>query len=94
MDQFGIQIQPLVAILTSSLIATRAYRKKSLDISGAISGFIVMSIHIAAGYRCAHSSRLSPPIHLPCFRLAAEKKKKKTKNKRRPFFFFLGGGKL
>ncbi|KAF3441955.1 hypothetical protein FNV43_RR15871 [Rhamnella rubrinervis] len=51
MEKFGIQFQLLVAILVSSLIATRAYRKKSLDLSGAISGFIVMTINIAAGYR-------------------------------------------
>ncbi|XP_024023088.1 protein PGR [Morus notabilis] len=44
-------MQPLIAVLISSLIAIRAYRRKSLDLSGAISGFIVMSIHIAVGYR-------------------------------------------
>ncbi|XP_015902465.1 protein PGR [Ziziphus jujuba] len=44
-------IQPLIAVLISSLIAIRSYRKKSLDLSGAISGFIVMTIHIAVGYR-------------------------------------------
>lgn len=46
-------IQPLIAVLISSLIAIRSYRKKSLDLSGAISGFIVMTIHIAVGYRFA-----------------------------------------
>ncbi|PON49106.1 Transmembrane protein [Trema orientale] len=47
----GAIIQPLIAVLISSLIAIRAYRRKSLDLSGALSGFIVMTIHIAVGYR-------------------------------------------
>ncbi|KAE7998791.1 hypothetical protein FH972_003299 [Carpinus fangiana] len=44
-------IQPLIAALISSLIAIKAYRRKSLDLSGAISGFLVMTVHIALGYR-------------------------------------------
>lgn len=44
-------MRPLVAILLSSIIAIGAYKKKSLSRSGAITGFLVMSIHIAAGYR-------------------------------------------
>ncbi|PON73372.1 Transmembrane protein [Parasponia andersonii] len=44
-------IQPLIAVLISSLIAIRTYRRKSLDLSGALSGFIVMTIHIAVGCR-------------------------------------------
>lgn len=44
-------IQPLIAALISFLIATRAYRRKSLDLSGALAGFVVMTIHIALGYR-------------------------------------------
>ncbi|XP_059432080.1 protein PGR [Corylus avellana] len=44
-------IQPLIAALISSLIAIRAYRRKSLDLSGALSGFLVMTVHIALGYR-------------------------------------------
>ncbi|XP_062148869.1 protein PGR [Alnus glutinosa] len=44
-------IQPLIAALISSLIAIRAYRRKSLDLSGALAGFVVMTIHIAFGYR-------------------------------------------
>ncbi|KAG8377914.1 hypothetical protein BUALT_Bualt08G0083100 [Buddleja alternifolia] len=43
--------QPLVAAIISAAIATRSYRKKSLDLSGAISGFAVMTIHIAVNYR-------------------------------------------
>lgn len=46
-----ILIQPIVAVLISSLIAIRAYRKKSLNLSGAFAGFIVMTIHLSAGYR-------------------------------------------
>ncbi|GMH20529.1 hypothetical protein Nepgr_022370 [Nepenthes gracilis] len=41
----------VVAVLISSTIAIRAYKKKSLDFSGAFSGFIVMTIHFAAGFR-------------------------------------------
>ncbi|XP_062090687.1 protein PGR [Humulus lupulus] len=44
-------IQPLIAASISSLIAVRAYRRKSLSLSGALTGFIVMAIHIAVGYR-------------------------------------------
>jgi hypothetical protein len=51
-------IQPLIAALISSLIAIRAYRRKSLDLSGALAGFIVMTVHIAVGYRSAFHSNL------------------------------------
>ncbi|OWM65999.1 protein PGR [Punica granatum] len=44
-------IQPLVAVSISSSIALRAYKRKSLDSSGALAGFLVMSVHLAAGYR-------------------------------------------
>lgn len=44
-------IQPLIAVAVSSLIALRSYRRKSLDLSGAFAGFLVMSVHLAAGYR-------------------------------------------
>lgn len=44
-------IQPTVAAFISSLIAFRAYRKKSLDLSGALAGFIVMTLHIAVNFR-------------------------------------------
>ncbi|ESR64288.1 hypothetical protein CICLE_v10008889mg [Citrus x clementina] len=43
--------QTLIAVLISSLIAIRSYRRKSLNFSGAVSGFIVMTAHIAAGSR-------------------------------------------
>ncbi|KAF9612818.1 hypothetical protein IFM89_004228 [Coptis chinensis] len=41
----------VIAVLISSVIAIRSYRRNSLDISGAFAGFLVMSAHIAAGYR-------------------------------------------
>ncbi|KAH7572335.1 hypothetical protein JRO89_XS04G0239700 [Xanthoceras sorbifolium] len=44
-------IQPLIAVVISSIIAIRAYRRRSLDFSGAISGFIVMATHLAVGAR-------------------------------------------
>ncbi|XP_051139925.1 protein PGR isoform X2 [Andrographis paniculata] len=43
--------QPLVAAVISAAIAIRSYRRKSLDLSGAIAGFVVMTIHIAVNYR-------------------------------------------
>ncbi|RZC75284.1 hypothetical protein C5167_050766 [Papaver somniferum] len=47
-----MEIQQLVvAVILSSLIAIRAYKRKSLDGSGAIAGFLIMSGHIAIGYR-------------------------------------------
>ncbi|GAV88720.1 DUF92 domain-containing protein [Cephalotus follicularis] len=44
-------IQPLIALLISSLIAITSYKRKSLDFSGALAGFVVMTLHFAAGYR-------------------------------------------
>ncbi|KAL7117489.1 hypothetical protein ACP275_03G074400 [Erythranthe tilingii] len=44
-------VQPLIAAIISAAIAARSFRKKSLDFSGAISGFAVMTIHIAVNYR-------------------------------------------
>lgn len=49
MDRF--LIQPLIAVLISSFIAIRAYRRKSLDLSGALAGFLVMTIHFAINCR-------------------------------------------
>lgn len=43
-------IQPLVAVLISALIAGRAYMKKSLNLSGALAGFLVMTLHLAVNY--------------------------------------------
>lgn len=50
-------IQPIIAVLVSSVISIRAYRKKSLDLSGALAGFIVMTLHISVNYR--HVSSIS-----------------------------------
>ncbi|KAI9191728.1 hypothetical protein LWI28_012595 [Acer negundo] len=44
-------IQPLIAVVISCTIAARAYRRKSLDFSGAITGFVVMTTHLAVGTR-------------------------------------------
>lgn len=44
-------VQLLVAAVLSAAIATKSYRRKSLDLSGAFSGFAVMTIHIAVNYR-------------------------------------------
>ncbi|KAG6435344.1 hypothetical protein SASPL_100215 [Salvia splendens] len=44
-------VQPLVAAVLSAAISIRSYRKKSLDFSGALSGFAVMTIHMAVNYR-------------------------------------------
>lgn len=44
-------IQPIIAMLISSVVAIRGFRRKSLDLSGAVVGFIVMTIHIAVGFR-------------------------------------------
>ncbi|KAL1823863.1 hypothetical protein DCAR_0311877 [Daucus carota subsp. sativus] len=43
--------QPVIAVLISSAIAARSYKKKSLDLSGALAGFLVMTIHFAVNYR-------------------------------------------
>ncbi|KAK2631324.1 hypothetical protein EUGRSUZ_L03082 [Eucalyptus grandis] len=43
-------VQPAVAALVAAFVAARAYRRKSLDLSGALAGFLVMAVHIAAGY--------------------------------------------
>ncbi|XP_047961050.1 protein PGR-like [Salvia hispanica] len=44
-------VQLLVAAVLSAAISIRSYRKKSLDLSGALSGFAVMTIHFAINYR-------------------------------------------
>ncbi|CAH9089448.1 unnamed protein product [Cuscuta epithymum] len=46
-----LPVQPVVAVLISTVIAAGAYLRKSLDLSGALAGFLVMSIHIAVNYR-------------------------------------------
>lgn len=44
-------VQPAIAVLLSSAIAIRAFKRNSLSLSGAFLGFIVMFIHIAVNYR-------------------------------------------
>ncbi|CAL5400343.1 unnamed protein product [Camellia sinensis] len=44
-------VQPAIAVLLSSAIAIRAFKRNSLNLSGAFVGFIVMFIHIAVNYR-------------------------------------------
>lgn len=43
--------QVIIAVLISSFIAIRAYRKNSLDVSGAFAGFFVMVVHLSVNYR-------------------------------------------
>ncbi|CAL9144899.1 protein PGR-like [Musa acuminata AAA Group] len=49
----GFLVRSAVAVVLSLGIAARAYLHRSLDRSGAIAGFLVTAIHIAAGYRFA-----------------------------------------
>lgn len=44
-------VQAASAVLLSSAIAIRAFKRNSLNLSGAFLGFIVMFIHIAVNYR-------------------------------------------
>ncbi|XP_020704973.1 protein PGR-like [Dendrobium catenatum] len=44
-------VRSAVALLLSSVISAGALRRKSLDLSGALSGFLVMAIHITCSYR-------------------------------------------
>lgn len=46
-------VRPMVAAMASALIAARSFRKKSLDLSGAIFAVVVMTIHITVNYRFA-----------------------------------------
>lgn len=69
-------IQPLLGALMAAIIAIRSYRKKSLDLSGAFFGFLVVFIHLATNLRAAamllvfffSSSKLT--------KIGAEKKRK------------------
>ncbi|RAL50908.1 hypothetical protein DM860_005264 [Cuscuta australis] len=47
----NLPVQSIVAVIISTLISAGAYRRKSLDLSGAVAGFLVMSIHLAVNYR-------------------------------------------
>ncbi|KAB5514244.1 hypothetical protein DKX38_028150 [Salix brachista] len=46
-----VVIQPSIAVLISLVIAIKAYKRKSLDVTGAVAGFIVMTLHLAISYR-------------------------------------------
>ena len=46
-----VVIQPSIAVLISLEIAIKAYKRKSLDVTGAVAGFIVMTLHLAISYR-------------------------------------------
>ncbi|XP_058111872.1 protein PGR-like [Magnolia sinica] len=46
-----LMIRPLISVIIASTITMRAFVHKSLDLSGALVGFLVMSVHIAASYR-------------------------------------------
>ncbi|KAJ6844500.1 protein PGR-like [Iris pallida] len=71
----SMEFRCALSVLISSLIAARAYRRKSVDLSGVAAGIPAMVIHMTAGYRFAAlllvffftSSRLT--------RLGEEKKK-------------------
>lgn len=45
------QFMLIFAVVISSLIAFRSYKRKSLNLSGGVAGFLVMTIHFAAGFR-------------------------------------------
>ncbi|EOA19515.1 hypothetical protein CARUB_v10002408mg [Capsella rubella] len=45
------QFRLILAVILSSLIAFRSYKRRSLDLSGGIAGFLVMTIHFTAGFR-------------------------------------------
>ncbi|KAH0458172.1 hypothetical protein IEQ34_013487 [Dendrobium chrysotoxum] len=48
-----LYIRFYLAVLISSVIAARAFRRKSVDLSGVAAGIPVMVIHTVAGYRFA-----------------------------------------
>lgn len=47
----SVFIQPSVAVLIAFVIAIKSYRRKSLDVTGAVAGFLVMTLHFAISYR-------------------------------------------
>ncbi|CAN6355092.1 unnamed protein product [Urochloa humidicola] len=47
----SLAVRSAVGALLAAAIATRAVRRRSLDASGGIAGFVVMAVHIACGYR-------------------------------------------
>lgn len=63
----GLLIRSVAAVALSAAIAAKAYKRLSLDLSGAILGFLVMAIHIAAGYRSDPSPSPSRFVRFPLF---------------------------
>ncbi|KAJ0266424.1 hypothetical protein HA466_0004370 [Hirschfeldia incana] len=47
------QVRLILAFFISSFLAVRSYKRKSLDLSGIVAGFLVMTIHFASGFRYA-----------------------------------------
>ncbi|KAM0856540.1 hypothetical protein ACQ4PT_049051 [Festuca glaucescens] len=47
----SIAVRSAVGAALSAVIAARAVRRRSLDVSGGAAGFAVMAIHLACGYR-------------------------------------------
>ncbi|PAN50028.1 hypothetical protein PAHAL_9G492600 [Panicum hallii] len=47
----SLVVRSAVGASLAALIAARAVRRRSLDASGGIAGFVVMAVHIACGYR-------------------------------------------
>ncbi|KNA10571.1 hypothetical protein SOVF_143130 [Spinacia oleracea] len=69
-------IQPLLAALMASIIAIRAYRKKSLDLSGAFFGFLVVFIHLATNLRAGDILLVFFFTSSQLTKIGAEKKRK------------------
>ncbi|TVU33789.1 hypothetical protein EJB05_15597, partial [Eragrostis curvula] len=47
----SLAVRSAVAVALSATIAGRAVRRRSLDASGGVAGFVVMAVHLACGYR-------------------------------------------
>ncbi|KAL6884627.1 hypothetical protein ACP4OV_010563 [Aristida adscensionis] len=47
----SLVVRSAVGAALAALIAARAVRRRSLDASGGVAGFVVMAVHIACGYR-------------------------------------------
>uniref|UniRef100_A0ACD5VVN6 Uncharacterized protein n=1 Tax=Avena sativa TaxID=4498 RepID=A0ACD5VVN6_AVESA len=51
MAMASIAVRSAVGAALSAVIAARAVRRRSLDVSGGAAGFAVMALHLACGYR-------------------------------------------
>lgn len=47
----SLALRLAVAVALAATISWRAYRRRSLDASGGVAGFVVMAVHLACGYR-------------------------------------------